>query len=302
MVTGDALKVFVTGSTGFVGRSLVRELLEKGHHVRCLVREIKKASHVLPDSAELVQGDVTQPQSLVQAVSGCETVIHLVGIIVERRNATFERVHVQGTIHVVEATKQAGVRRYLHMSALGSRPGAASRYHQTKYRAEQVVRQSGLKYTIFRPSVIFGPSDRFVNLLARLIRLSPVVMIIGDGKAKVQPVALKDVAHCFVLALEKEETIGKVYELGGFRSLSFEDVVDTILQVMGRRRLKIHLPIQFVKILAYLFEKGLPVAPLTRDQLIMLQEDNTCDVEGTISEFGIRLQDFVEGIRTYLPA
>jgi NADH dehydrogenase len=294
------LKVFVTGGTGFVGRGLVTGLLQKGHQVRCLARDIKKARDVLPDSVEIVQGDVTQPRGLEQVISGCGAVIHLVGIIVERRDATFEQVHVQGTLHVVEAAKQAGIRRYLHMSALGSRPSAVSRYHQTKYQAEECVRQSGLNYTIFRPSVIFGPSDRFVNLLARLIRISPVVMIIGDGKARIQPIALADVVHCFVSALDKEETIGKVYELGGARALSFEEVVDTVLQVMGRRRLKIHLPVRYLKGLAYLLEKGLPVAPLTRDQLIMLQEDNTCEVEGIISQFGIRLQDFAVGIRTYL--
>jgi NADH dehydrogenase len=223
-----------------------------------------------------------------------------VGIIVEGKEASFERVHVQGAIHMVEAAKLAGVGRYLHMSALGSRPGAASRYHQTKYQSEQYVRQSGVRYTIFRPSVIFGPSDRFVNLLARLIRLSPVVMIIGSGKARIQPIALEDVVHCFVSALEQEGTTGKVYELGGPRVLSFEEVVDAILQAMARRRLKLHLPIRLVKVVAYLFEKMLPFAPITRDQLIMLQEDNICETGTVTSEFGIPLQDFADGIRVYL--
>jgi len=241
-----------------------------------------------------------QSEGLAQAISGCEAVIHLVGIIVERKSATFEKVHVLGTLNVVEATKQAGVKRYLHMSALGSRPDAASRYHLTKYAAEQHVRRSGLDYTIFRPSVIFGPSDRFINLLASLIRFSPVVMIIGDGKAKIQPVAVRDVVQCFISALEDDQTRWKVYDVGGPRAMSFEEMVDKILRVMERRRLKIHLPIRWVEGLVRLFERGLPVAPLTQDQLVMLQEDNTCDVGPLIAEFAIRLQDFTEGIRAYV--
>lgn len=283
-----------------MGRCLVMELSEKGYRVRCLVRNLKKARRSLPSEVELVRGDVMQSEGLAQAISGCEAVIHLVGIIVERKNATFEKVHVLGTVNVVEATKQAGVKRYLHMSALGSRPDAASRYHLTKYAAEQHVRRSGLDYTIFRPSVIFGPSDRFINLLASLIRFSPVVMIIGDGKAKIQPVAVRDVVQCFILALENDKTRGNAYNLGGPRAMSFEEMVDKILRVMGRRRLKIHLPIRWVEGLVRLFERGLPVAPLTQDQLIMLQEDNTCDVGPLIADFAIRLQDFTEGIRAYV--
>ena len=294
------MKVFVTGGTGFVGKYLVMGLLEKGYQVRCLVRKLMKARRSLPGDVELVGGDVTQSGRLAQAISGCKAVIHLVGIIVEKKNSTFEDVHILGTFNVVEATKQAGVKRYLHMSALGSRPDAASRYHLTKYAAEQHVRLSGLDYTIFRPSVIFGPSDRFVNLLAHFIRFSPVVMIIGDGKAKIQPVAVGDVVQCFIAALKNDQTRGKAYNLGGPRALSFEEMVDTILQVMGRRRIKMHLPIRWVEGLVHLFGKGLPVAPLTQDQLIMLQEDNTCEVEGVIADFGIRLQDFTEGIRTYV--
>ena len=195
------MKVLVTGATGFVGREIVRQLHAAGHTIRILARSphsprVQEA--VSRCGAEVHPGDVLDAASLDGALNGMDAVIHLVGIISEVGESTFENVHTRGTGNMVAAARQAGVRRFVHMSALGTRPNAVSRYHQTKWAAEELVRHSGLDFTIFRPSLIYGPEDQFVNLFARMIRLSPVVPLMGSPRARFQPVPVETVAAAFV--------------------------------------------------------------------------------------------------------
>src|SRR6266446_5069558 len=177
-------RVFVTGATGFVGRAVVQALRGEGYVVRCLVRRGSEPDLRGVGAIERVEGDVLAPQLLDEGMAGCGAVIHLVGIIREHiaTNTTFYRVHVQGTVNVVAAAAAAGVRRYVHMSALGARDGARSRYHQTKWAAEEAVRACALPWTIFRPSVIYGRGDGFVSPLVRLVRRLPVVPLVGSGR------------------------------------------------------------------------------------------------------------------------
>ena len=173
------MKIFIAGGTGFVGGHLVRALLKNGHSVRTLVHGRSTNS----GEVEQIAGDVTRFETLEQGLSGCDAVINLVGIIREfpSRGITFERLHVQATANLLAAAASNGIRRYLQMSALGSRPAAVSGYHQTKWRAEELVRGSGLDWTIFRPSLIFGPHDAFINMLAVQLRLAPIMPVIGSG-------------------------------------------------------------------------------------------------------------------------
>ncbi len=294
------MKIFVTGGTGFVGKAVLEALLAEGHRLSCLVRNPEKTGRHLPGGVEWIKGDLLKPAEWRRGLEGCEAAIHLVGIIRETRRETFQLVHVEGTRNIVEAARGAGIRRFLQMSALGSRPGAKSRYHQTKFMAEELVKGAGLEYTVIRPSVIFGPEDRFVNVLAALIRWSPVILIPGRGTTRLQPVALGDVVFSMVQALKKPQSIGKTYELGGPEALGFEELVDRLMAVMRRPRLKVHVPMTLMSVAAQLFEKFLPVPPLTRDQLIMLQEDNTCRVDEIVSDLGISLQGFSEGVSGFL--
>src|SRR5580698_3750127 len=178
------MRVFLTGASGFVGREVFRQLRAAGHSVRVLSRR-PQSDRALADR-EVRPGDVTDAASFAGGMAGMDAVVHLVGIINEIGANTFENVHTRGTEILLAAAREAGVKRFVHMSALGTRPNAASRYHKSKWAAEELVRNSGLDWTIFRPSIIYGREDQFVNLFARISRWSPVLPIIGDGSSKLQ--------------------------------------------------------------------------------------------------------------------
>ena len=293
--------ILITGGTGFVGGHIVERALEEGVKVRCLARrpDSPKARTLSAKGVDVVAGDILRPESLKPAMEGVEGVIHLVGIIFERWGAGFREVHVDGTRNVLAAAQGAGVRRYVHMSALGTRRNAVSRYHQTKWEAEEAVRASGLPYTIFRPSIIFGPGDEFINVFARMIRRLPIIPVAGTGKTPIQPIWVKDLAKCFVAALSKEGARGKIYEAGGPEKLTLEAILDTVARVLGKRRGKIHIPMALMEVNAALLQ-FLPKPPVTKDQLTMLREDNTCDVSALVRDFGITLSPLEATLRTYL--
>lgn len=274
-----AHRVFVTGATGFVGRSVIHALRTEGYGVRCLVRRGSEPDLRGFGAIERVEGDVLVPGTLEAAIAGCDTAIHLVGIIREQpsRGVTFERVHVEGTANVLAAAAAAGVRRFLHMSALGTRGGARSRYHRTKWAAEEAVRSSGLAWTIFRPSVIYGRGDGFVSMLAGMIGRLPVVPVIGDGRQRLQPVPVEQVAEAFARAVELPVSVKQVVEVAGPDAVSMVELLDLIGAALGQRRvLKAHVPLGVMRVMARLFHR-IPSFPITPDQLLMLGEANTCD-------------------------
>jgi NADH dehydrogenase len=292
------MKIFIAGGTGFVGGHLRRELLGRGHALRLLVH---KRGVVEESGVELVEGDATSQGKLVQFMNGCDAAINLVGIIREfpSRGVTFEHLHVQATASLLAAATQAGIRRFLQMSALGTRPNALSDYHRTKFRAEVLVHKSALDWTIMRPSLIYGPKDAFINMLAGQLRLVPLMPVVGDGHYRLQPIHGDDVARCFAMALEMPETIGQTYELCGNDRLSFDDLLDSVAAAMGKTApLKSHVPLGLMK-LAVPFLQHVPQFPLTMDQLRMLVEENICD-GGWKETFGFEPRGFMAGIREYL--
>jgi NADH dehydrogenase len=294
------MRIFVAGGTGFVGGNLCRSLREAGHEVRLLVH---RRHDNLADGIEQVEGDATDLQSFVSGVSGCDAVINLIGIIREfpGRGITFEKLHVEATRNMLAAARQAGIGRYLQMSALGTRPNAVSGYHKTKWRAEELVRESGLDWTIFRPSLIFGSGDAFVNMLAELIRNLPFVPVIGDGKYRMQPIAATDVARCFSMALDIPATVGQTYELCGVDRFNYLEMLDTVGRVLGKKSvMKIKNPLLIMKLITPILQQ-FPFYPITMDQIQMLTEENICD--GTWrSTFGFDATRFEAGIASYLKA
>lgn len=307
------MEIVVTGGTGFVGRELVRFLGREGHRVR----RVRRPSRVPQGHRERsvpsgLVGSVTDcivdpldTDSLAAAMAGAGAVIHLVGIISEGGSQTFERAHVQTTRSVLQAAHVAEVPRFLHMSALGTRAGAPSRYHATKWEAETLVRTSDLAWTIFRPSMIYGPEDGFTRLFARLSRFSPALPLIGGGRNLLQPIAVEQVAQAFGRALTAPLAVGATFDLGGDERRSFRELLREILAALGRRRLLVPVPWALAWWQARVLEWVWPnlfrqPAPLNRAQILMLQEDNVGDAGPANALFGLRHRPFREGVRAYL--
>lgn len=291
--------VGVTGGTGFVGGSLVIKLLEENWNVRCLVRKPSDAKDLKKQRIEICKGDVTDKSSVDKSFFHNLTyVIHLVGIIKEVDNQTFEKVHFEGTKNVVELAKEAGVKKFIQMSGLGAKLNAKSKYHSTKWMAEEYLRKSGLNYTIFRPSIIFGRDDEFINTFIRMIKLSPVIPVLKGGK--LQPIYVGDVVYCFVQALSNPETDRKTFELGGSEKLTLEETIKTIMRILNTERVLIPIPRSLMYAPAFLFQSVLKNPPLTLDQLKMLEEDNTCDMKEVLDVFSFSPLPLEEGLKEYL--
>jgi len=293
------MPILITGGTGFVGSAVVNALA--GRPLRLLVRDRAKAGDLPSQEVEIVEGNVTNPGTLPGAVAGCDTVIHLVAIIEESGGENFDSVIRQGTVNVVEAAKSAGARRFIDMSALGAadRPGFG--YMQAKWRAEEAVRGSGLAWTIFRPSVIFGPGDGFINALAAVVRSFPVIPVVGDGQTRFQPISVRDVADAFVAAVDDPETAGQTYELGGPDVLTYEQLLDLVAEKLGKHKRKVHMPVGLMKTVVSL-STPLPKSirpPVTSEQLKMLALDNSTDRSATEHLIGrppLRLRDGLDYI------
>lgn len=278
--------ILVTGGTGFVGSRLVRKLVEQERPVRLLVQDAGAAKTRFPRGVEFAEGDVTRPETLTAAMAGVDTVIHLVAIIRERGDRTFERINYGGTVNVVDAEKEAGVRRHLQMSALGVMRDPNFPYHDTKYRAESYVKASGLDWTIFRPSLIFGPGDHFFPILATLAKLPAPFVLPDGGTAKFQPVWLWDVVDAFIAALDDLSTVGKTYELGGPDVFTYKEMVGVLMDVTRRHRPKVPVPAVLLKPIAIAFDKFLPKPPVTPEQLKMLRLDNSSTNSATATLIG----------------
>jgi uncharacterized protein YbjT (DUF2867 family) len=292
--------IAVTGASGFVGGHVTALLARRGHHVRALVRSHGPGRTADGLPADRTAGDLGNTAALAALTQGADVVVHLVGIIVEAGAATFEAVHVEGTRRLLTAARDAGVRRFVHMSAVGARDDPrATRYHRTKWRAEQLVRGSGLSHAIFRPSIISGPESRPIRTLARLHRWSPLVPVFGDGRFPTQPVWIEDVALAFALAAERP-ALGGVFELGGPAALTYEEFVRAIGRAAGHPRPLVHVPLAVARAAAAAFGLAGPLAPLTPDQLRMLVEGSATPANALESVLGIRALPFEAGLMRYL--
>lgn len=273
-------RIFVTGATGFVGSNFRAALGSRP--LRLLVRDATQSGRLRGPNVELVEGDVTRPETLHGTMDGCRYVIHLVGIIEETGTGSFDTIIRQGTEHVIAEARRAGIDHVLHMSAMGAVDDAAFPYLQAKFRAEQAVRASSVPWTIFRPSVIFGPGDGFINPLALLVK-SPITPVVGDGQSRFMPVAVAEVAECFVGSLGRPERYGQTYELGGARIYTFTQMLDAIGDELGKHHPRINVPVPLISAIVRL-SQPLPRAlrpPVTAEQLRMLKRDNTTENNAT---------------------
>ena len=291
----------VTGGTGFVGPRIVHALRERELPVRSLVRgsSDRSAATLASWGSELVPGDMGDAASLRRAVEGAEVVVHLVSIR-QGSDEDFRRVMDRGTRDLVDAAKEAGVRRFVLMSALGTSEETKDLvpYYRSKWEMEQAVRGSGIEHVIFRPSFVFARDGGILPTFRRLARVAPVTPIIGSGRQRIQPIWVDDVAAYFAAGVDKPEAANRTFELGGPDAVTWNEFWHRLKRALGQRRPSVHVPMQLMRLNALVTERLPGNIPLTRDLLTMLEHgDNVTTNDDAVQTFGLPLVTLDEQLR-----
>jgi len=291
--------ILVTGATGFVGGHVVAALRSARKQVRCLVRDLRTAAKPELAGCELVVGDMTEPASLASATEGVECVVHLVAIR-QGRAEQFERIMSQGTRDLLRAAQDAGVRRFVHMSALGldERTKDLVPYYRAKWEMEEALRGSSLPFVIFRPSFVFGTDGGLLPTFRRLAKLAPITPIVGSGAQRIQPIWADDVASYFARALEDDVPPGTTFELGGPDVVSWDELWTRLKGALGVRRPSVHVPMSLMRVNALVTERLPGDIPLTRDLLKMMEAgDNVVSDDAARRTFDLPLVPLDEQLR-----
>ncbi len=274
--------VTVFGGSGFVGRHVVRALARDGYRIRVAVRRPELAGHLQPlgrvGQIQPVPANVRNEESIGPALAGADIVINLIGVLYSRGPQSFQAIHVDGARNLAHCAKQAGIGKFIHLSAIGAHPGSNSAYARSKAKGEEAILNDLPDATILRSSVIFGPEDEFYNRFASLARIGPVLPLIGGGKNKMQPVFVGDVADAVVQAAKGNARPDLIYELGGPDILTLKEIYHQVLKITGRKRPLLYVPYWLAKLKAA-FLQLLPNPPLTVDQVRLLQKDNIVSSE-----------------------
>jgi len=293
--------ILVTGGTGFIGPRVVKALRGRELRVRALVRSpsAEAAATLAAWGAELVPGDMTEPEALRRAVDGCDAVIHLVAIRQGPREE-FQRVMEEGTRDLVAASRAAGVRRFVLMSALGTTEETKDLvpYYHAKWDQEQTLREAGIEHVIFRPSFVFANYGGILPTFRKLARLTPVTPIIGSGQQRIQPIWIDDVAAYFAASVDRPEAANRIFELGGPDAVSWNEFWQRLKKALGQRRPSLHVPVGLMRVNAMLTERLPGNIPLTRDLLTMLEHgDNVISNDEAAQTFGLPLVPLDEQLR-----
>ena len=269
-------RIAVFGGSGFIGRYVVKRLAERGAVVVAVSRHASEALFLKPfgdvGQIALIDAGIADEARLAAALSGAEAVVSSVGILYERGRQRFDVVHHQGPARLARLAAAAGAKHFVHVSAIGADPQAPAAYARSKAAGEAAVKAAFPAATILRPSLVFGPEDDFFNRFGAMACLLPALPLIGGGTTRFQPVYVGDVADAAVAALERADAQGKTYELGGPKAYSFRELMELLLAEIGRKRALINLPYGLASFEARFLE-CLPVPPLTRDQVKLLQRD-----------------------------
>lgn len=269
--------VTVFGGSGFLGRYTVRTLARRGYRVRVAVRYPNLANYLLPmghaGQIQILKTDATEPGQVTAALRGAALAVNLTGILYARGKQSFEAVHSGAAGLIGQCARDAGVGRLVHISALGADAASESDYARTKAEGEARIRATFPSATILRPSLLIGPEDAFFNRFAWLARFSPILPLIGGGKTRFQPAAVWDVAEAVARSLERLDTPGNTYELGGGRVYSFRALMELMLREIARKRVLLPVPYGFAMLKAF-FLQFLPNPLLTPDQVRLLKTDS----------------------------
>ena len=292
--------ILVTGGTGFVGSHVVRALRGGGLSLRLVARRPERHDRLRGPDCEVVQGDMTDAESLVRAAAGCEAVVHLVALPPFSDPKAIEKVMVNGTRDLVAAAKEAAVRRFVLMSALGASEETVdvAPYYGAKWAMEHEVMHSGLEHVIFRPSFIFGRDGGILGTFRKLAKLMPVTPIIGTGTQVIQPLWIDDVGAYFAAAVDKEEAAGRLFEIGGPDRVSWNGFWERLKRTLGVRRPSFHVPMALARANAVITERLPGEIPLTRDLLKMLEAgDNVVSNDDAVETFALPLVPLDEQLR-----
>jgi len=293
------LKLAVVGATGFIGRALLTALSGTPHQVTA-VTHASPSGNSFGGNIRFTAGDIHERESLHAAFHGAEAVFHLVGIIAETRKLTFEKTIVGGTRHLVDAACDAGVKKLIYLSGLGTSANPISKYFRAKWESEIIIRNSGLEYVILRPSFVFGPEDKSINRFAKMFRRLPFAPVIGDGRYQVQPLFVGDLVQMLISSLDNARAQNQVIEMGGPEIFEFREIVAIIKKSLNIRRVNIYIPFWFMKINAMILEGIMKPAPVTVDQLKMLQAGSAADNRLMQEIFNITLTPFEDKLKEYL--
>ncbi len=274
-------------------------LVERGEEVRRLVRPGPNSRPSGLPAVHFVTGDITDPESLKAACDGVDMVVHTVAIIREKGRATFQSINVDGTRNVVAAAEQSGVRKIVHLSAIGVGPEPKFPYLRSKWEAEVVVINSRMRHVVLRPSLVFGPGDEFINALAATIRVGPVVPFIGSGKARFQPIHVDDVARCVDRVLVDSSYDGETIEVGGPDILSYEQITDMVIRAFGSWKVKVRVPMRLMRSALPFLRLASRHPPITQVQLDMLSLDNITAEDSVEANFDFKPRP-LEGNMDYI--
>jgi NADH dehydrogenase len=289
--------VLITGATGFVGMALLRQLMEQKREVGCLLRPSSRERRLPPGEVRVATGTLQDRPALRAALQGADTVVHLVGARREQDGYTLDWINDQGTFNLVEAALDADVRRIIYLSHIRANPSSAYPILRSKGVAEEIIRGSGLSYTILRSSLIFGPGDSFTTILAMLIKFIPLVFpIIGGGKTRFQPLHVDDVARCLAGCLDAYHLENTTLDIGGPQHLSYDDVLDVVMEAMRVRRLRLRLRLPAMHALVNLSERLFPNPPVSREQLDLFSIDNTTDLGNVPRNFDFQPLRFSDNL------
>ena len=284
--------VVIFGASGFVGRYIVAILAKEYWKIKVFVRRPDQAKHLTLigklGQVTTYQGNISNKNSVDKIIYGANTVINLVGILEENNKQNFSSVHIGGSTNIAESCLKHKINSLIHISALGLYDGMHSKYAKSKLEAEQNIKKIFQKTIILRPSVIFGPEDNFTNKFARMASISPFIPLINNGLTKFQPVYVKDVAKAVSAVINNNFHLGQTYNLGGPEIINFKEIIDLILLKIRKKRIYFSLSFPMAKLIGIIFSI-LPVAPITLDQVRLLEKDNIVpEKEKGFKELGIK--------------